>query len=364
MIHGTGGSMRRALVLLAAVGLLVSACDSSTEGTPTPAKPRGRTSTTSTSQAPFPGQRLADGEVVRVDKLDGIRLESPEEGALRNFGVGVDVVDFGTADVVDGGSDGQFGAKEDSTLLAFRLRVTTFADEVGSKVKATVSVDGRQRSLPEFEYALGEPGTDQTVQYLVGVPKDRREVELELKYADFAQQYDLLDGKRTGEQPEILYRSDDAPTVYVENLTPAKLPVTNAEGKTGAYVVGVTRAELTYFGPELGDVPGDKNKAWLVVDYTPTGEGVLEYSPDASACVPPFTAFTLGDGTSTYAPVDKQSKVEAFASGQRLTFEVPATLTDATLTMRTTGFGCTYGGESTPFTASGEAKIEMTLPQD
>jgi hypothetical protein len=357
--------MRRALVLLTAVGLLVSACASGTEGTPTSAKPKARTTKTSTSRAPFHGERLDDGEVVKVDKLDGIRLESPDEEAVRSFGVGVDVVDFGTGDVVDGGEAGEYGAQEDSTLLAFRLRVTSFADDLGSKVKATVSVDGRQRSLPEFEYALGEPGTDQTLQYLVGVPKDRREVELELKYADFAQQYDLLEGERTGEQPEILYRSDDAPTVYVENLTPAKLTVANADGEPGAYVVGVTRAELTYFGPQLGDVPGDKDNAWLVVDYEPIGEGVLEYSPDASACVPPFTAFSLTDDKGQkYPVVDKQSTMEAFASSERLTFEVPADLTKATLTLSVPGFNCTYGGEAAPFTASGEAKIDMTLPED
>lgn len=355
--------MRRALVLLTAVGLLVSGCASGTEGTPTSAKPQGRTTKTSSSHAPFHVERLGDGEVVKVDKLDGIRLESPEEEALRSFGVGVDVVDFGTGDVVDGGQ-GEYGAGEDSTLLAFRLRVTTFADDLESKVTATVSVDGRQRSLPEFEYALGDPGTDQTLQYLVGVPKDRREVELELKYADFAQQYDLLEGRRTGGQPAILYRSDDAPTVYVENLTPAKLPVADPDGEPGAYVISVTRAELTYFGPELGDVPGDEDKSWLVIDYEPIGEGALEYSPEASTCVPPFNSFTLSAGGSSYPVVDKQSKMEAFSSSQRLTFEVPATLTDATLTMKTAGFNCTFATSPVPFTASGEATVTMTLPAD
>ena len=356
--------MRRALVLLAAVGLFASACGSGTEGTPTSAEPKGRTTKTSTSRAPFHGERVDDGEVIKVDKLDGIRLESPDEEALRSYGVGVDVVDFGTGDVVDSGDAGEYGARDGSTLLAFRLRVTTFADDVSSKVKATVSVDGRQRSLPNFEYALGDPGSDQTVQYLVGVPKDRREVQLELKYADFAQQYDLLEGKRTGEQPEILYRSDDAPTVYVENLTPAKLPVVNEDGEAGTYIVGVTRAELTYFGPDLGDVPGDKDHAWLVIDYEPTGDGSLEFSPDATSCVPPFTAFTLSDGSSSYPVVDKQSKMEAFNSDQRLTFEVPADLADATLTMQTTGFSCTYASDPVPFTASGTAEVAMTLPED
>ncbi|WP_133908714.1 hypothetical protein [Actinophytocola oryzae] len=357
--------MRRALLLMATVGSLVTGCASGTEGTPVSARePRGKTTKTSTSRAPFHGERLADGEVVKVDELDGIRLGSPDDGRLRNYGVDVDVVDFGTADVVDGGAGTDYGAQEDSTLLAFRLRVATFVDDAAEKVKATVSVDGRQRSLPEFEYSLGGPGDDRTLQYLVGVPKDRREVQLELKYADFAQQFDLLDGKRTGEQPDILYRSDDAPFVYVENLTPAKLPLADEDGKPGAYVVGVTRAELTYFGPELGDVPADKEKAWLVIDYEPGSEGSLDYLSEASACVPPFTAFTLNNGIQDYPAVDRQSKVEALASDQRLAFEVPADLTDATLTMKTTELSCDFGGLAFPFTASGEAKVTMTLPQD
>lgn len=356
--------MRRALVLLAVVGLITTACASGTEGTPTAAK-QARTTTPSTSSTPFEGELLDDGEVVKVDKLDGISLDSPDDGRLRSYGVGVDVVDFGSADVVDGGSGFQYGAGDDSTLLAFRLRVTPFTQDISEKVKATVSVDGRQRSLPDFEYSLGDPGEDTTLQYVVGVPEDRREVELELKYADFAQQFDLLEGKRTGEQPDILYRSEDAPFVYVENLTPAKLPVVSQDQEPGAYIIGVTRAQLTYFAPELGDVPADKTKAWLVVDYEPTGEGALQSSPDATGCMVPFASFALGEGTDEYAVVDKHSKMEEFSSEQRLVFEVPADLTAATLTLKPLGFSCRSGGMDYPFTAGGQpATIEMTLPRD
>jgi hypothetical protein len=352
--------MRRALVLLAAVGLLAAGC--ATEGTPTAAK-QTRTTKTSTSHAPFDGERLDDGEVVKVDKLDGIRLESPDDGRIRNYGVAVDVVDFGTSDIVDAG-DTEYGAQDDSTLLAFRLRVAPFLEEISDKITATVSVDGKQRSLPEFEYSMGTVGDDQTLQYVVGVPEDRRSVELELKYAGFAQQFDLLEGKRTGEKPEILYRSDDEPSVYVENLTPAKITVANEDGEPGAYIVNVKRAELTYFAPELGDVPTDAKNAWLVVTYEPTGEGSLQFSPDATACVVPFAAFKLNDGTKDYAVVDKHSTMKEFASQQTLVFEVPASLTDATLTLATQGFSCTNGGTQYPYTASGQATVTMTLPQD
>jgi hypothetical protein len=353
--------MRRALVLLAAA-VALTGCASDTGGTPTATK-QAKTTKTSTSRAPFDGERLQDGEVARVDKLDGIRLDSPDDGRLRSNAVAVDVVDFGTADVVESGTD---RAGEDSTLLAFRLRVTTFADEdLGDKVKATVAVDGRQRSLPDFEYSLNDPNEDQTLSYLVAVPDDRREVELELKYADLAQQFDLLEGKRTGEQPKILYRSPEAPSVYVENLTPAKIAVTNEDGEAGTYVVGVTRAELTYFAPSLGDVPGAIDKAWLVVTYEPTGEGVLENNPSAIACVVPFADFKLADDKGgAYPVVDKHSSMEQFESEQTLVFEVPATLSDATLTLTSTGFRCANGGVDEAFAASGTATVAMTLPED
>ncbi len=355
--------MRTALVLLAA-GLVLSACGTDTAGTPTAAARQTAAEETTTSRAPFDGEVLGNGEVVRADKLDGIRLDSPEDGALRNYGVALEVVDFGTADVVDAGSGYRYGAEEDAKLLAFRLRVTPFADDLAGKVTATVAVDGRQRSLPDFEYALGTAGEDQTVQYLVGVPDDRRAVELELKYADFAQQFALLEGRRTGEQPEILYRSPDEPSVYVENLTPARLPVVNQDGEPGNYVVAVTRAALTYFTTELGDMPADQGTAWLVITYEPTGDGSMDDVSGANACVLPFAAFTLTADGETYSVVGKHSEMAALEPEKVLVFEVPADLTEATLTVKAPTFNCVYAGDDYPYRPTKEATVEITLPED
>jgi hypothetical protein len=43
---------------------------------------------------------------------------------------------------------------------------------------------------------------------------------------------------------------------------------------------------------------------------------------------------------------------------------VPADLTSAKLKLATPGFSCASGGTDYPFTASGEATVDMTLPQD
>lgn len=358
--------MRRALVGLVAVGLLATGCGGGTEGTPTAAaKQKSTNPTTTTSRPPFEGEELTDGEVVAAAQLDGVSLESPDDGELRNYGVGVEVLDFGTADVVDTGENGQYGAKEDSTLLAFRLRVTAFAENIADKVTATVSVDGKQRELPDFEYALNTANEDETLQYLVAVPKDRREVELALKYADLAQTFDLLEGKRTGEQPEILYRAADKPTLYLENLTPAKVEVSDDEGGPGTYIVAVTNATLTYFTPELGDQPADDKKAWLIISYEPTSDGSIDDDGvSASSCTLPFASFKLTDGDGAdYAVVDKHSAMEEFDSDKVLTFEVPADLAKATLTIAPTSFTCVSGLDYT-YTVTKNATVDLEFPED
>jgi hypothetical protein len=350
------------------LGLVLTACGEDTQGTPSAGSKRTTTTTTtttsSTSAAPFEGEVLTDGEVVAVDKVDGVSLKSPDDGRLRNYGVATEVLDFGTADVVDAGEGVQYGAGEASTLLAFRIRVAPFADKVSENVTATVSVDGRQRSLPDFEYALSNPGEEATVQYVVAVPDDRREVELELKYAGLAQTFDLLDGERTGDQPDIMYRSPDNPVIYVENLTPAKLTVANDEQEPGAYVIAVTNAALTYFTNEFGDVPADAKKTWLSVVYEPGGEGSLTYWAEPSSCVLPFEAFTLESNGQTYPANGQHSTMEEFEGEKLLIFEVPADLVDAKLTVAPGAFNCSSGGSVYPYTVANTATIEITFPED
>lgn len=354
--------MRRVWGVLV-LGVVLTACGEDTQGNPSAGSKRP-TTTSSTSAAPFEGEVVADGEVVAVDKLDGVSLKSPDDGRLRNYGVATEVLDFGTADVVDAGDDMQYGAGPDSTLLAFRMRVAPFADKVADNVTATVSVDGRQRSLPEFEYALGNSGEEATVQYVVAVPDDRREVELELKYAGLAQTFDLLDGERTGNQPEIMYRSPDNPVIYVENLTPAKLTVADDEQEPGSYVIAVTNASLTYFTNEFGDQPSDPKNTWLSVVYEPNGEGSLALWTDPSSCMLPFEAFTLESEGKNYPANGQHSTMEEFESEKMLIFEVPADLVDAKLTVAPGAFNCSTGGIVHPYTVSNTAVIEIGFPED
>lgn len=344
------------------LGLVLTACGEDTQGSPSAGSKRP-TTTSSTSAAPFEGEVLDDGEVVAADKLDGVSLKSPDDGRLRNYGVATEVLDFGTADVVDAGDGVQYGSGPDSTLLAFKLRVAPFLDNLGEKITATVSVDGRQRSLPDFEYTMANAGQDATAQYVVAVPDDRREVELELKYAGLPQTFDLLEGERTGDQPDMLYRSPDSPVIYVENLTPAKLTVDNEDGEPGSYVISVTNATLTYFTNELGDQPADPKNTWLSVVYEPTVDGVIEGDAPASSCVVPFAAFTLESDGQTYQVNSQHSTMEEYESEKVLVFEVPADLTDATLTVAPTAITCASGPDY-PYTVTNTAAIEISFPED
>lgn len=362
--------MRRTAVVAVLVGVigLVAGCGEDTAGTPSgssrskePSKPP------STSRAPFDGEVVSDGEVVKVEKLDGVDLKSPDEGQLHNYGVAVEVLDFGTADVVGAGDGLEYGADDGSSLLAFRLRVVPSKIEggtsLGDKVSATVAVDGVQRELPEFEYAVGDSAGegDTTLQYVVAVPEDRREVELELKYANLPQTYDLLEGKRTGEEPEVLYRSEDSPSVFVESLTPGTVQVVDPEGEAGSYTLTVNRAELTYFASDLGQLPSGPDKAWLVLTHETRGDGSLDSS--FYVCSMPATAYTLTDDAgTTYEAAGEYFSGGSMGEDQSVAFEVPADLVKADLKVAPQSFSCN-GGIDVTFTATAPATVGITLPE-
>jgi hypothetical protein len=54
--------------------------------------------------------------------------------------------------------------------------------------------------------------------------------------------------------------------------------------------------------------------------------------------------------------------MEAFDSEKTLVFEVPADLTEATLTLAAAPFGCQWAGQSKPYTATGQADVSIKLP--
>jgi hypothetical protein len=175
--------------------------------------------------------------------------------------------------------------------------------------------------------------------------------------------WSVSDTPPTGEDP-LIVRLAAAYGIYVENLTPAKLPVVDEDSEPGSYVLGVTRAELTYFTADLGDVPAEKDTAWLVVVYESTGDGSIDDAGGPNGCVLPFAAFTLTAGTDTYPVIDKHSAMEEFESEKTLVFEVPSDLSAATLTVKAQPFTCRFSGDDYSYRPTAEAAVEITLPED
>ena len=240
------------LGVLVVAGLALGGCAGEVTGTPTAGGSGG--SATSSRSEPFEGRLLKPNEVVKADKLDGVALQPITDGVLRNYGTTLTVLEVGTSDVIEGASESDqedLGADEGSTLLAFRVRVEAPGDSVSDKVTGSVTVDGVSRSLPEFSTVLGSYSKDDsTLQYIVPVPDNRRSVELELKYANLSQKFDLLEGRRVGEAPVVLYRSKSGPDLVNESLTPSQVSVAAMPGSDGeqeSYALSGPKATLSFF---------------------------------------------------------------------------------------------------------------------
>jgi hypothetical protein len=342
-----------ALLLTAAV--TVAACG---DDAPVTGQKRSPTSTTSTK--PFSGTVLRVGEVVKVDNLDGARLHQVDDGVVRSFETSVEVDEFGTATQL-GSGDAAYKAEGDANLLVFRM--TTERNEretaLDGDVVAAVSVDDKQRELPDFPPDRTEGDSDQT-SYAVAVPKDRTSVTLDLKYSGVVQSFDLLEGKPTGERPAALYRADRGTVVFQEGLAPSQFDV-EVGSQTYTNEVTVRRAELGYFPVKGHETPSADDKAWLSMWVDQDAPG-----PTCAAPISAYT-FTAADGT-VYQPAQAASEVRGPEMLDTpvavVAFEVPADLAKGTLTVTAPQVTCqTSTGEFNPVPAHGAATVEVTLPK-
>lgn len=352
------------LGVLVVAGLALGGCAGEVTGTPTAGGSGG--SATSSRSEPFEGRLLKPNEVVKADKLDGVALQPITDGVLRNYGTTLTVLEVGTSDVIEGASESDqedLGADEGSTLLAFRVRVEAPGDSVSDKVTGSVTVDGVSRSLPEFSTVLGSYSKDDsTLQYIVPVPDNRRSVELELKYANLSQKFDLLEGRRVGEAPVVLYRSKSGPDLVNESLTPSQVSVAAMPGSDGeqeSYALSGPKATLSFFSPANAGVASAPDKAWLAVTYLPTASGASY----AKSCVATAADFTVTDDKGgTFQAQDSQSKIEKYDS-QRIAFEVPGDLKKAKLTFAPKTMNCDYSGYPAQWTISGAATIDIAFTE-
>jgi hypothetical protein len=357
MDSGMGNRRGRALSGLLGVCLLVAACGDGDTGSGT-----NDDGAQTTSAKPFDGETVAIGEAVQLSSVDGVRMQSVKDGLVRSYQTSVEVVEIGSADEAKDG-DTRYRADEGGKLIAFSMTVRPDDDgtETGAEddVVASVAVDDTPHELPSFDDVTG----GDTAHYVVAVPKDRRSVDLELKYKSVTQSFDLLEGKPKGERPKALYRAADSTVVDQENLTPAAFEVSPYPPEWTTYTVQVPLVDLGYFAFN-GEVPADPDKAWLsfLVDKEVEPEGI---------CTAPLSAYALTDAAGTaYQPAEGASKVPeaGFLTDDEkaiVAFEVPVDLTSATLTVAPTQIPCeTSTAEVTTVQARGQASIAVTLPKE
>jgi hypothetical protein len=343
---------RAAALLLTAV-VTVAAC-----GDETPGPAENRSPNPPTSSTPFAGTTIAPGEVVRVDNLDGARLQQVDDGIVRSFEVSVEVTEIGTADQLGSGDSG-YRAGSGGTLLVFSMTTehTERENPLEGDVVAAVAVDDKQRELPDFSST--EEDDDQT-SYAVAVPRNRRSVTLDLKYSGVVQSFDLLEGEPTGERPDALYRADRGTVVFQEGLTPSQFDV-DVSTQTYTNTVTVRRAELGYF-PVLGhEMPSARDKAWLTM--------LVGLDAAGTTCAAPLSAYTFTADGTVYQPAQSASKISEPSlldtPDAVVSFEVPADLSQGTLALAVAPHVTCQTSTATynEVPARGTATIDVTLPK-
>jgi hypothetical protein len=348
----------RVVALLLTAAVTVAACGDDA----TPSASDNRLPNPPTSSTPFTGTTIDPGEVVRVDNLDGARLQQVDDGMVRSFETSVEVTEFGTASRL-GSGDAAYEAEGDGTLLVFSVTAErTERDNPPPEVDvvAAVAVDDKQRELPDFS-ATDIEGDGEQASYAVAVPKKRRTVTLDLKYSGVVQSFDLLEGKPTGERPDALYRADRGTVVFQEGLTPSQVDVQVGSETSYTNTITVVRAELGYFPVQGHEMPSEPDKAWLSMWVGMDAPG--------TTCAAPLAAYTFTDaGGTAYQPAQAASKIEEPGLLDTplalVSFEVPADLAHGTLTVSSPTMTCqvsTATYEEVP--VHGTATIDVTLPK-
>jgi hypothetical protein len=353
----------RIVALTVAAGVSLTGCSDTTDGQAAGISlPTTTKATTTTSRPPFYGKTLTEGEVQKVSDLSGARMQPVTGGEVRGLHVAAKVLEFGTGDQI-GSNGGGYQPPDGASLIAFRVSVTvdsSATSSLDSQVVASVSVDGKQRSLTDF---LAPRSGTQTSSYLIAVPEERRAVDLELKSPGVVQQFDLLEGKPKGDRPAALYRAANGTAVFQQALTPSGYEVAPRAGKFSAVnTVTISQAEFGYFNGKTETAASTVDKAWLTFNGSNKAQ-------NGESCVAPLAAHKLTDDKGTVYEAATSSDMPAHPDiiGESpfiLTFEVPADMKKATLSVAPTTVTCQVSTANfQPVPARGEAKFDITIPE-
>ncbi len=259
---------------------------------------------------------------------DASPAEARGEFAMASKNGGVSLAAFGTVDAVNTGTETQTAGDGDE-LVAFTVAKGPCENrpcDGWEDLDLAVSVDGESQALP-----TGGP------TYVVVAPEGDAPVELVFDANGFEQRLSLRNGEATGDNIEVLLRTDRR--VQVAETKTIQPTATNLDGSnldftlSGTTMTATARtAQLFFFGSH--EPPASVEKAYLSVDLSYTrGGSTFQFEP------PRLVTFEA-DGV-TY-------KLRDLAPGGQFegAFLVPADLTGGTLVVKGSREVPTSGGES------------------
>lgn len=339
------------------------------------------TTAVDTSVAPLKTNQAV--AVTNPNGLDLTKLPTPAvvTGPGLQFGLtGYGVVSAVTPQTVDANghashADAPVRAADGQKLLAFTyegdgaLAGSPAAGEQKFAGQVTVIADGTRIPLSTQTLQLKGMLPDFTEAAAVSVPKDAKNISLEIKTGDLTQHLSLVTGKRdTGDAPALYQRknvgigddseTDDLPTVEVDTVAGGAMTFPyRTDGFSSTTDVVLARAVLhTQVTGTNGEVvrASDPTKAILTIN----GSGHDENPTSTYHAVLPAASFVLGlpDGTQIPAKRFDADYANQDVIGGVLYWEVPADLAGATLTVKPgtvtdTESGATVAYGHTPQTA-------------
>ena len=322
-------------------------------------------------------QQLAHNSVVSIAD-PGTALAVPPDGRLRGYEFAGKVLGVAAGSRLGTGSAAQV-AGPGQRLWVFGLEWTTQTDDLGQPqtVTPTLVVDGTRIPVPLPSGFAQNAQTDSSfdtgpMYWLASVPASTADVAVELASAGYAQTFSLSAMARQGTQPSVMYRDPNSWQVSEPLSQEKSVPTPDPSGTvTGAALpIQLTGLTLSWFGPDSPtDLPTNSTMAWLVPQLATD-------TTNLGMCYPSLPAadvtLALPGGrtvTSTRFPQlgpDQQTN-DGRAQGAFTAaygFQVPASITTATLTVRPGTFQATVGNCATPVTvtATGAATFELSVP--
>lgn len=342
----------------------------------------------------------ASGPVMPADTVTAVAavpvsLAVPADGRVDGYGFAGRVLGAATGAALPGPSGLRAGPGQRLWVFGLEWNAATQAEQPNfpggslsvDKVQAALVVDGQHIVVPLHQPQPPEdgnqPGVEQSVdsgpQYFVAsVPADAANVVVELSGGGYTQDFSLTHMARQGPQPAVLYR-DPTGWQVTQPLTDQKtLPTPYDHGgfslPSAALIIDLNRVTLSYFAPDGPSDPATGlNMAWFTPTLAdPVQNGwpseVIEY---LTAVPPSDITLALPNGQTlhpkTFAggpdPVGGGSSNNGLFP-DRYAFEVPATLTTATLTIAvpTEQAVPAYSGSSGIPLNPGTATFPISLP--